>query len=376
LKDIHQYRELFKYLVAFLIYIDGIGTIIGVAAIYGAELGFGSIELVLALLLVQFVGIPYSLIFGRLPSQKENRRPFYLAFVLYNIIALPLGGLLGLRFLPGNITGMPPESIKSNGAILGEGIYSASHSNFVYSGDWYTVAMSTDLPETIDRYSPTVQYGIHSTFSAYSLGEQALILENTGNRNPLRQGAMMNVAAIEIQQPARQSNLGLILAFVVGVQLIGLILALVLGPRLFSSLAQTIDSKRGILLALVIYTVIAVWGFFLNSVIEFWFLAWMVAVVQGGSQALSRSLFANMSPASKSGEFFGLFGIMEKFSAIVGPLVFAFAATRFGSSRPAVLSIIAFFILGGYLLTRVNVDEGRRIAKMEDVAIFDASPEV
>jgi UMF1 family MFS transporter len=432
LKDIHQYRELFKYLLAFLIYIDGIGTIISVAAIYGAELGFGSIELVLALLLVQFVGIPYSLIFGRLPSQNEKRRPLYLAFVLYNIIALPLGGILGSRFLPGNVTGMPPESFKSTETILGPGVYAATHLNLVYSGDWDTITLpdgdrsygdgaeyltttqpgsnmeikfmgqevrvvystgpdqgvwavmldgkpvinkETGLPEMIDGYGPKVRDSINTTFSADSHGEHDLVLENTGNRNPLSQATMMSVGAIEVIQPERQSNLGLILAFVVGVQLIGLILALVLGPRLFSDLAKTIDTKRGILLALVIYTVIAVWGFFLNSVIEFWFLAWMVAVVQGGSQALSRSLFSNMSPASKSGEFFGLFGIMEKFSAIVGPLVFAFAATRFGNSRPAVLSIIAFFILGGYLLTRVNVDEGRRIAKMEDAALFDIPTE-
>ena len=70
--DVRRYRELFKFLIAFLIYNDGIGTIIGVAAIYGAELGFGSVELILALLLVQFVGIPYSLIFGRLPNPRRN----------------------------------------------------------------------------------------------------------------------------------------------------------------------------------------------------------------------------------------------------------------------------------------------------------------
>jgi UMF1 family MFS transporter len=111
-----------------------------------------------------------------------------------------------------------------------------------------------------------------------------------------------------------------------------------------------------------------VWGFFLNSVIEFWFLAWMVAMVQGGSQALSRSLYASMSPAAKSGEFFGLFGIMEKFSAIIGPLIFSAAVTTFGNSRPAVLSLIAFFIVGGLLLTFVDVEEGRRVARAEDAA--------
>jgi UMF1 family MFS transporter len=132
------------------------------------------------------------------------------------------------------------------------------------------------------------------------------------------------------------------------------------------------DTKRSILLSLTVYAVIAIWGYFLNSVIEFWFLAWMVAIVQGGSQALSRSLYASMSPAAKSGEFFGMFGIMQKFSAILGPLFFAAAVATFGSSRPAILSIIAFFMLGGYLLTRVNVEEGRRVAQKEDAAFLDS----
>ncbi len=96
----------------------------------------------------------------------------------------------------------------------------------------------------------------------------------------------------------------------------------------------------------------------------------MVAIVQGGSQALSRSLYASMSPAAKSGEFFGLYGVMEKFSAIIGPLLFAAAATAFNSSRPAVLSLIVLFIVGILLLRRVDVDEGRRVAQQEDAALL------
>jgi MFS-type transporter involved in bile tolerance (Atg22 family) len=433
LKDIQQYRELFKYLVAFLIYIDGVGTIIGVAAIYGAELGFGSVELLLALLLVQFVGIPYSLIFGRLPSRDEKRRPFYLAFVLFNIVALPLGGILGSRSLPRGVTGMPPAPFKSTSTGVGQGVYLATNSSIAYSGAWETIAIpaeqlgskssadyrttsepgarfnihffgqqtkivysvgpdhgiwavtidgkpvideQTGQPVTIDAYNPTVRYGVSQTFSADTPGEHTLTVTNTGEKNPESGGTLMAIAEVEILPPVRQSNLGIIIALVAGIELVGLILALIFGSRLFSGMARNVDTKRGILLALIIYTVIAIWGFFLNSVIEFWFLAWMVAVVQGGSQALSRSLFANMSPASKSGEFFGLFGIMEKFSAILGPLVFAYAATQFGSSRPAVLSIIAFFIIGGYLLTRVNVEEGRRVARAEDAALLGSGSEV
>ena len=182
----------------------------------------------------------------------------------------------------------------------------------------------------------------------------------------------MSMAEVEVGSPARQSNLIPIIGLILIVELVGLGLSWILGKPVFTGLAEKMDTRNSILLSLVVYAVIAIWGFFLDTVVEFWFLAWMVAVVQGGSQALSRSLFASMAPAAKSGEFFGLFGVLEKFSAILGPLVFAYAATTFGSSRPAILSIIVFFILGGFLLTRVDVKEGRRVAQAEDAIYLGA----
>jgi UMF1 family MFS transporter len=92
----------------------------------------------------------------------------------------------------------------------------------------------------------------------------------------------------------------------------------------------------------------------------------MVAIVQGGSQALSRSLFSSMSPAAKSGEFFGLYAIMEKFASFIGPLLFAAAALIFNSSRPAILSLIVLFFIGIALLAGVDVQAGRRVAQAED----------
>ena len=184
----------------------------------------------------------------------------------------------------------------------------------------------------------------------------------------------MSLAKVEVWPPERESNLLLIMGMILVVELVLLLLAWLLGKALFSGLAEKMNTKNSILLSLLVYSLIAIWGYFLNSVIEFWFLAMMVAVVQGGSQALSRSLFASMSPAAKSGEFFGLFGIMEKFSTILGPLVFAWAATTFGSSRPAILTLIAFFVIGGYLLMRVNVDEGRQVAREEDVLLLGSEP--
>jgi UMF1 family MFS transporter len=169
----------------------------------------------------------------------------------------------------------------------------------------------------------------------------------------------------------RSSSLVTIIGMVFAAQAVLLVLAYVL-QGFFKNLAETLDTRRSILLSLLVYSAIAIWGFFLDSTIEYWFLAWMVAVVQGGSQALSRSLYASMCPTSKSGEFFGFFSIMEKFASIIGPLLFAFAALTFGSSRPAILSLIALFIIGGYLLTRVNIEEGRRVAQEDDAALLKA----
>ncbi len=67
-----------------------------------------------------------------------------------------------------------------------------------------------------------------------------------------------------------------------------------------------------------------------------------------------------------SGEFFGFFTVMSKFSAILGPILFATAVFAFGSSRPAILSVIVFFVVGGYLLTRVDVEKGAAVAAETD----------
>ena len=431
LKDIRQYRELFKYLVAFLIYNDGIGTIIGVAAIYGAELGFGSVELILALLLVQFVGIPFSLIFGRLPSKTDTRRPLYLAFILFNVVALPLLGILGVRLIPGETTGARLPPYADTATAVGEGEYLADSEALRYEGTWEPVTVSaeqrgtdedltyavsqasgarysltfngqqvevahsagpdhgiwaveidgeprldadTGKPLEVDGYNATVRYGVSQTFQADEPGVHTLNLVNTGNRHPDSQSTVMAVASVEVLPPIRQSQLHLILGLIVVVELIGVLFALALGRPLFSGLAAKFDTRRSIILALSVYAIIAIFGFVLDSVVEFWILAWMVAIVQGGSQALSRSLYASMSPAAKSGEFFGLYGVMEKFSAIIGPLLFAAAVAIFNNSRPAVLALIVLFLLGIFLLTRVNVEEGRRVAQAEDAAYGLASP--
>ena len=132
---------------------------------------------------------------------------------------------------------------------------------------------------------------------------------------------------------------------------------------LFGMLAGRIGTKRAIFLGLLVYTGISILGYRMATPAHFYLLAALVGMVQGGTQALSRSLFANMIPRHKSGEFFGFFSVFNKFAGIFGPLLFALVIGRTGSSRHGILSIIAFFALGGLLLTFVNVRIGEQAAR-------------
>jgi UMF1 family MFS transporter len=126
----------------------------------------------------------------------------------------------------------------------------------------------------------------------------------------------------------------------------------------FGSLAGRIGPKHAIYLSLAVYIGISILGFFMTTTWQFFALAFLVGTVQGGSQALSRSLFARMIPKHKSSEYFGFFSVFEKFAGIFGPALFAASVTLFGSSRAAILSVILFFVVGAAVLTRVDVARG------------------
>jgi UMF1 family MFS transporter len=195
-RDIRRYRDLFTFLVAFWFYNDGIGTIIKMATIYGAEIGIGQTTLIGTLLMVQFVGIPFAFFFG-----------------------------------------------------------------------W---------------------------------------------------------------------------------------------------LAKRIGTKPSIYISLLVYTGISIIGYFMSQEWHFWALGFAVATVQGGSQALSRGLFGRLAPKSKSAEFFGFFSVSEKFAGIMGPFLFGLVGQFMGNSRLAIISLIVFFVVGAALLSRVNVEEGIRVAQIEE----------
>lgn len=204
LREIRHYRELVKVLVAFWFYTDGIGTIIKMASAYGTEIGIGPSSLILALLLVQFVGIPFTFAFG--------------------------------------------------------------------------------------------------------------------------------------------------------------------------ALADRIGTRRGIYLALSVYALISIFAFFMSEAWHFFALALAVGMVQGGAQALSRSLYATMVPKAQSSEFFSFFSVFQKFAGIIGPLLVGLIGQLTGSGRYGILSLVVFFVGGIWILSRVDVEAGRRAARREDAAFRIVPP--
>jgi UMF1 family MFS transporter len=173
----------------------------------------------------------------------------------------------------------------------------------------------------------------------------AFLLYNDGIQTMIRMASIYG-AEVGIDQNAQ------IAAFVL-VQFVGVPFSF-----LFGTIAQRVGPKKALFGALTVYTGIGVLGYFMTTALHFFALAFLVGMVQGGSQALSRSLFARMIPKHKSSEYFGFYSVFEKFAGVAGPAVFALSVTLFGSSRVAVLSVIGFFIAGALVLTRVNVAEG------------------
>jgi UMF1 family MFS transporter len=265
LRDIRHYGELFKMLVAFWFYMEGIGAIILLATAYGAALGLDTPVLIGTLLMTQFVAFPYSIAYGYMPDRTKTYSSATVSMVIWTGITFPLMG-----------------------------IYANMNGNL----------------------------GIPATFAMMGCNQAA-----------------------------------------------GLIFSAFIGKYLFAGLARRIDAKKAVIIGLMIYSIIPVWGFFLHTKAEFFMIGWLVGVVQGGTQALSRSIYARLTPASKSGEFFGFYGLSEKFAGILGPLLYGIVGGITHSPRDSIMSITVFFIIGIIILTRVDVERGALVASQEEASI-------
>lgn len=134
----------------------------------------------------------------------------------------------------------------------------------------------------------------------------------------------------------------------------------------FGALADRIGARRGIYTGLTGYIAVTLLAMFVTQAWHFFVLAAGVGMLQGGTQALSRSLYTTLVPQAKSSEFFSFYSVFGKFAGIMGPLLFGLMVSLAGTGRLAILSLAIFFIVGMALLSRVDVQRGQRTAADED----------
>jgi len=195
-----------------------------------------------------------------------------------------------------------------------------------------------------------------------------------------RQALLMLVAALiyndgiatvlrmaSLYAKGKELERGVVIGTILLVQFIGIPCAF-----LFGALAGRIGTRRMITFGLGVYCLISVLAYFMSQTWHFVVLGVLVALVQGGTQALSRSLFASLVPRHKTGEFFAFFGIGEKFAGVLGPLLYGLAIEATGNTSNAILSVIPFFVIGMLLLSRVDVEAGRAVAREAEAGVREA----
>ncbi len=135
------------------------------------------------------------------------------------------------------------------------------------------------------------------------------------------------------------------------------------GAMILGAVSDRIGNKRTVIITLVGWTLIAVWGFFIgfsgNPQTEVWLLGIAVGLILGGSQSASRAMQGNFTPDENSAEFFAFYGISEKFSSVIGPVVYGSVYALVGI-RSAILSLGVFFLVGLVILLLVDEEEGMR----------------
>ena len=132
---------------------------------------------------------------------------------------------------------------------------------------------------------------------------------------------------------------------------------------LFNLLSKKIGVKQSVMAGIIGYGIITFLAYFMSQMWHLYTLAALVGLFQGGIQALSRSLYTRIIPKEKSAEFFGFYNMLGKFAAVIGPTMMGTITLMTGNIRYGIISILLLFILGGFFLLKVNIEEGSRMAR-------------
>lgn len=343
LKEYNKFRTLFIYMLAYFFFIDAINTVWAVGPIFGAVvLGVSTIELMITIVLIQFVAWPCALLFTKLAHAWGTKKALNASLI----------GWLVLSFA---ILGFAPLELDS-------------HDEFEVMYDWDEESQS---------------YQVHVNYDASEIAQKLDFQDDEFDEQKWASD-FSEMLPVEFEEKTGtfkwaygESSDDKLLFPVVGD--VSTILASITDSRFSISVSggpQDASSNVGVdhptslgdgALDAIPETVRKhVWeplGIAIGM--QFMILGMMIGTLFGGSQGLSRSIFGQMIPETRSTEFFGFFGFFGKVAAAVGPLLYASMTVMF-DSRVGVLSIAVLIAIGVLLMRYVDIEQGRADARAED----------
>ena len=388
--EVDRFRTLFIYMLAFFFFIDGINSVTALAGIYGITvLGLTTTALIATILVIQFVAAPCAIAFTKLSERTSTHYALTFSLVMWVVVVLG-----AMSFAPLALETHDEYDIQFDWDMDGDGIADADDDDT--DGDWYTNTeellagtdpndpASTPNPNSSrllqERLAGAGSYVVSVGDSAYAHGlsqdedEQAwasewadvlpLHLNEDITEKTIHEFDDPGGSATEVPDASRISEFTTTFdedaRFSMSVSGGALDGTTALGENHPTSLGD------GPLDAIPDAVRSAVWEPLGMGVFwQFLLLGCMAGALLGGSQGLSRSIFGQMVPETRSAEFFGFFGFFGKVAALIGPLLYG-TMTIMYDSRVGIASICVLIVIGTFMMRFVDVEDGRRAAMEED----------
>jgi UMF1 family MFS transporter len=314
-KELKQFRVMLIYLIAYLIFNDGIQTVMGVAGAFAADtLGIALAFNMMTILIIQFVAAGGSMVFSRIADIITTKNALMVTLVGWSFVVL-----FGIAIAP-----LVPDKHKSHDYQF----------DYDQRSGLYKITANPDLSTSLTDILWASEIGNLAKETSLSINEVNRLLILIPNSVNNKYSASVSGGSLDSQTA------------------IGYLHPSNLGKGLFDWWPLAIRT--------------ALWApLHLAADFQWLIMGVMVGIVMGGSQALARSLFAKISPETPSAEFFSFFGFMSRASTVFGPMLYVIMTSAV-DTRTAVLSILILIISGTIIFYWVDVEEGILTAQKED----------
>jgi len=406
-KEIKKFKILAMYLLAYLLFYDGVNTIASMASAYGDSVLRLSLQLNIYLLLtVNIVAIPMTLLFGKLANAKGTKFALMLSLIIYCCVAVIAAGFAPLEL---------DSTVEEDGTIADSERYDFT---FTWNETTEMYEMATlydkgyegwiseegagddEFRDAYQQYFPAPDYSTESASSSIgsgilmciailailgTFGAGILYIQNLemGWKGALLAfllvgSGLLGVSMLAEEETLQEENVASIdaenasamVAAFDGTSAHRWSIIFVGGPQggadEIGETHPTNVDQGGIADGYASWMRANLWAPLGMGVTAQWItLGMFVGVAMGAAGAQARSMFSMLIPETRTSEFFGFFGFLGKSAAMIGTFLYALASTQF-DSRVAILTITIVILIGTFLTSRIDLEEGMRVAAEED----------